>query len=161
MPNDIAADADLDISDIKGLLIDGIFTAHIQRVEHLLRKATAEALAGLDLRTGSIGALAIIQAHPGCAQNDIVKRTTFDKSAVNAIVNSLEQLGWAERRKTETDRRRYALFATPEGEKALRRIISEIQKIEGRLMSRMTAADQLRLRRLLEKMHESCRSSIG
>src|SRR5690242_3239006 len=96
--------AALETADLSRMgLINELFTVRLQRVDNLLSRAVATAWAGHDLRTGTVAALSYIAANPGAAQNDIAKRTNFDKSAVNAIVNSLEQLGWAERRAADGD----------------------------------------------------------
>jgi DNA-binding MarR family transcriptional regulator len=137
-------------------VLEEIFTSHLQRVAYLLGRATEKAVQGYSLRTGTIGGLSIILSNPGCSQNDIVNSTTFDKSAVNAIVNNLEQLGWVERRRSDTDRRRYTLYATMEGEQAMARMISDIKDIEARLMAGMSPASRAQLLVLLDEMHRSC-----
>lgn len=141
--------------------IGDLFTGHLQRVDHFLMRTTASAWAGYEFRTGAIGALSLIVANPGMSQNDIVKHTTFDKAAVNAIVNNLEELGWAERRKVPTDRRRHALHATAAGKKALKTILGRVKEIETRLLAGLSASDQELLRNLLDKAHDSCVKALN
>ncbi len=88
-----------DITTAVGQLgpVGELFTVRLQRAEYLLSRETSKAWTGHRLRTGTIGVLSQIAQVPGISQNELSKRTTYDKSAINAIVNSLEELGWAER----------------------------------------------------------------
>jgi DNA-binding MarR family transcriptional regulator len=132
-----------------------LFSVHLNQLDHLLRRATAEAWGNRELRTGTIGALSMIAANPGISQNDIVQNTLFDKSAVNAIVNGLEEIGWAYRRPSRTDRRRYELYATEEGQAALRRIVTRIKTIESRMLAGLTEQQRADLLGLLDRLHAS------
>lgn len=136
--------------------IGELFTGHLQRVDYLLSRATAQAWEGRDLRTGTIAALSSIVANPGMSQSDIVNATSFDKSAVNAIVNTLEQLGWANRTSVDSDRRRYALHPTEAGEKMLKDIVERVEAIEAQLLAGLTAKEKAQLRALLDRLHGSC-----
>lgn len=150
-------DAALETADLSRMgRINELFTVRLQRADNVLSRAAATAWAGHDLRTGTVAALSFIAANPGAAQNDIVKRTNFDKSAINAIVNSLERLGWAERRPSESDKRRHALFVTPAGEAALQSIIDTIKQIESRMLAEMSQKAQNQLIKLLDQLHRSC-----
>lgn len=136
-------------------LVGGLFTMRLQRVEYLFSRATRAVWGGKELRSGAIGSLSLIVANPGMSQSDIVKNTTFDKSAVNGIVNNLEELGWAERRRSESDRRRYAIFPTDKGKKAIQRIVDRINIIETRMLSFMDEDDREKLLTLLDALHDS------
>ena len=136
--------------------IGALFTGHLHRVAYLLSRATAQAGAGHDLRTGTIAALSVIVANPGISQSDIVTATTFDKSAVNAIVNTLERLGWATRTSVESDRRRHALHATEAGEEALNVIIERLTTIETHMLAGLTADEKSQIINLLDRLHDSC-----
>lgn len=136
--------------------VNELFTVHLQRVNHELSRAIGNVWGGLELRTGTFAALSFIVANPGCSQNDVAKRTNCDKSAINAIVNNIEHLGWAERRPSETDRRRHELHATTAGVQTLDSIIEQIKEVEDRLLTNMTKPQKNRLVELLDQLHHAC-----
>ena len=137
-------------------VVGELFTVHLQRVEYLLSRATAQAWEGQSLRSGTIGVLSLIVKYPGIYQNEIVKRTTLDRSAVNLIVKNLEKLGWAEKQKTEGDRKRQALHATDVGAAELVAIVGRIKAIETGMLSQVSAPMIKQLRELLDLVHASC-----
>jgi DNA-binding MarR family transcriptional regulator len=67
-----------------------------------------------------------------------------------AVVDALEANGYAERRRDETDRRAYALRATPAGRRVLRRAERAVERAEARFLDglgpdeRRHLKDQLR-----------------
>lgn len=137
-------------------LVGELFTVRLQRAEYLLSQATTKAWADTRLRTGTIGVLSQIVKYPGISQNEIVKRTTFDKSAITLIVNNLERLGWAERRRSETDRRSQSLHATETGASELVKIVDRIKAIETRMLARVSPKVLDELRHLLDEVSASC-----
>ena len=137
-------------------VIGDLFTVRLQRADRLLGRAVTKAWAGRRLRAGTIGVLSQIVEYPGISQNEIVKRTILDKSAINLIVNGLEKLGWAERRKSVDDRRRQALHATEDGTSALLEIVDRIRQIETRMLAKVSPAVLDQLRDLLDQVHASC-----
>ena len=137
-------------------VIGELFTVRLQRAALLLSRAAAEAWAGHHLRAGTIGVLSQIVLYPGISQNEIAKRTILDKSAINLIVNGLEKLGWAERRRSVDDRRRQALYATDDGTSALLEIVNRIRQIETRMLAKVPPSVLDQLPDLLDQVHASC-----
>ena len=133
-----------------------LFTVRLQRAENLLSRTTNKAWTRHRLRAGTVGVLSQIVQYPGISQNEIVKRTTFDKSAITLIVHSLEKLGWAERRTSADDRRRQALYATEAGNGALREIVDRVKQIETRMLARVPPRILDQLQDLLDQVHASC-----
>ena len=152
-------------SDVEGLdashlgVVGELFTVRLQRAGYLLTSATSKALDDNSLRTGTIGVLSLIASHPGISQKDISQRTTFDKSAITAIVNNLELLGWAERKPSVKDRRSNTLHATEQGHARLHEIIDNIHSIEKRMLARVPAETLTKLAELLDMVHASCLSA--
>jgi DNA-binding MarR family transcriptional regulator len=154
-PEDDSYDRAVHVPDEWGV-VGELFTVRLQRAEYLLSRATTKAWTNYKLRTGAIGVLSQIVKYPGISQNEIVKRTTFDKSAVTLIVNNLERLGWAERHTSTTDRRRQSLRATPVGERELARIIERLKAIESRMLAAISPAILEQLSNLLDQVSASC-----
>jgi len=136
--------------------VEQLFTAHLQRVDHHFARFSTRVLPKFKLRSGAIGALSLIIDNPGGSQNDIVKRTAYDKSAVNAIVTNLVEVGWVERRKSATDRRRYELLVTPEGVQNFNAYLEEVGKQEQFLLANLSSEAQQELIELLKQLYLSC-----
>ena len=80
----------------------------------------AERLEELDLTPPHVGLLGMLRRSAGQSQQDVAASLGMHPSRMVAIVDELEQKGLIERRANPDDRRVYALFVTPAGEKALR-----------------------------------------
>lgn len=154
-------DGPSDITTAVGQLgpVGELFTVRLQRAEYLLSRAISKAWGDHPLRTGTIGVLSQIAQDPGISQNELTKRTTYDKSAINAIVNRLEELGWAERRKSADDRRRHELYATEAGTDALRGIVDRVSQIETRMLVNVSPLLLEQLCELLDQVYFSCLAS--
>jgi DNA-binding MarR family transcriptional regulator len=152
-----AKPSDADSLDASHLGIVGeLFTVRLQRAGYLLTAATSRAWDDHSLRTGTIGVLSLIASHPGISQNEIAKRTTFDKSAISAIVSNLEDLGWATRNSSARDRRSNALHVTELGQSRLQEIIDRIQGIERQMLALVPPGALQSLSELLDLVHASC-----
>jgi DNA-binding MarR family transcriptional regulator len=81
----------------------------------------AEALEPLGLRPPHFGVLTLISTSPGSAQRELVERSMIDASTMVAVIDELEERGLAERRPDPTDRRRRAVYLTPQGRRTLER----------------------------------------
>jgi len=139
--------------------VSALFTVRLRRAEYLLSRATAKAWGDRPLRTGTIGVLSQIVQDPGVSQIELSRRTTFDKSAINAIINGLEELGWACRRKSADDKRRHELYATEAGMSALHGIVDRIGQIEARMLANVPLHLLEQLCELLDQVHLSCLSA--
>lgn len=157
--HDTQADSPHDLVNMGS--VGDLFTGHLNRANYLLSRTTEKAWAHLDLRTGTIAAMSIIIDNPGLSQKEVAARTTFDKSAINAIINRLEELGWATRYKVESDRRRHALHPTPKGKKALASLITRVRQIETRMLAGLSESEQKQLRNLLDRAHDSFLAATG
>jgi DNA-binding MarR family transcriptional regulator len=81
----------------------------------------AEALEPLGLRPPHFGVLTLINASPGTSQRELVERSMIDASTMVAVIDELEVKGLAERRPDPADRRRRAVYLTPQGRRTLER----------------------------------------
>ncbi|HEU4578460.1 MAG TPA: MarR family transcriptional regulator [Polyangiaceae bacterium] len=82
----------------------------------------AERLERLDLSPPHAGLLGMLRRSGGQSQQDVAEALGMHPSRMVALVDELESKGLIERRANPDDRRVYALFLTPAGEKALRDI---------------------------------------
>jgi len=112
----------------------------------------AEALAPLGLRAHHFGVLTLVDFAPGSTQQELVDRSMIDASSMVAILDELEELGFAERRPHPGDRRKHAIHLTPEGAKLLKRARSAAMKTGKEIFGALEPGEIETLRGLLRKM---------
>lgn len=96
----------------------------------------AERLERLDLSPPHAGLLGMLRRGGGQSQQDVAESLGMHPSRMVALVDELESKGLIERRANPDDRRVYALFITPVGEKALR----DIGRVNGEHLEALCAA---------------------
>ncbi|TDV56565.1 MarR family winged helix-turn-helix transcriptional regulator [Actinophytocola oryzae] len=115
------------------------------------RAATNRALRelGLDLRhLGVLGQLAQLGPVP---QQALVDRLQLDKSSMVYVIDELERQGLAERRRSEEDRRRYAVHLTELGRTRLGEATTVSAEAMADLLTPFTAAEREQLHELLTR----------
>jgi DNA-binding MarR family transcriptional regulator len=112
----------------------------------------AAALEPLGLRPHHFGVLTLIDSHPGCAQQELVDRSLIDPSSMVAVIDELEELGFAERRAHPGDRRKHAVHLTASGRRTLERARSVAIETAKQTFSPLSAAEVQTLRGLLRKL---------
>jgi DNA-binding MarR family transcriptional regulator len=127
----------------------------LRRVQNQLSRKFASATVDMGLRSGLFSSLAIIAAHPGISQSELSGEVGLDKSVTVTIVDELEKYGWAERRRSPEDRRRHALFVTPEGDQQLDKLFDRMEQVEGAVLHQLTPAEHEMLNELLDRMYEA------
>jgi len=125
----------------------------LRRVQNQLSRDFAAAMASQGLRSGLPSSLAIISANPGISQSELSQEVALDKSVTVTIVDELEKFGWAERRRSTSDRRRHALYITPAGEARLEEILSVMEQTESAVLHQLTPAELHLLSELLDRMY--------
>ncbi len=111
----------------------------------------AEALEPLGLRPAHFGVLRLIGADPGLTQQELAQRTLIDPSSMVAVLDELEELGYAERR-PHADRRKHAIHLTSEGERMLERAQAVATKMTKEVLAPLDPGEVKELRRLLRKL---------
>jgi DNA-binding MarR family transcriptional regulator len=112
----------------------------------------AEALEPLGLRPPHFGVLTLIDAYPGSAQQELVSRSLIDASSMVAVIDELEQMGLAERRRHPDDRRKHAVHLTARGRRTLERARESAVKMAQEVFAPLDADELETLRRLLRKL---------
>jgi MarR family transcriptional regulator, lower aerobic nicotinate degradation pathway regulator len=77
-------------------------------------------LAAEGIRSTHAQVLVVIDAEGPMSQRALGRRLQIDKSPMVGLIDDLERLRLAERRRSTTDRRVQAIHLTPEGERVLR-----------------------------------------
>ena len=112
----------------------------------------AEALEPLGLRPPQFGVLRLIDADPGLTQQELARRSLIDPSSMVAVVDELEELGYAERRTHPADRRKHAIHLTADGKRMLDRAQAVAVETTKEILAPLTAGEIAELRLLLRKL---------
>jgi DNA-binding MarR family transcriptional regulator len=112
----------------------------------------AERLERLKLSPPHAGILGLLRRSAGQSQQDVAESLGMHPSRMVAILDELESMGLVERRANPDDRRVYALYLTPAGDKALR----DIAKVNSEHLESLCAAlddsEREELARLLQRV---------
>jgi len=125
----------------------------LRRVQNQLSRDFAAVTAEQGLRSGLFSSLAIISANPGISQIELSREVGLDKSVTVTIVDELEQFGWAVRKRSETDRRRHALYITPDGQLHLDELFGLLEKTENSVLHELSPGELQILCELLDRMY--------
>ncbi|QDL94580.1 MarR family transcriptional regulator (plasmid) [Paroceanicella profunda] len=79
------------------------------------------------LKPGSFALLSLIVGNPGLTQVELGRVSGRDKSSVTSALRQLEDRGIIRRERLEGDRRSYASYVTPAGEKVYARMAQKAQ----------------------------------
>src|SRR5687768_9136286 len=112
----------------------------------------AAALDPLGLRPPHFGVMTMIDAAPGSAQQQLVERAMIDASSMVAVIDELEHMGLAERRRHPDDRRKHAVYLTARGRRTLERARAAATKLAQEVFAPLDPAELETLRRLLRKL---------
>lgn len=128
----------------------------LRRVQNQLSRDFAAATAAQGLRSGLFSSLAIIAANPGMSQSELSDAVGLDKSVTVTIVDDLEQAGWAVRERSKLDRRRHALYITPDGQAHLDELFEILERTENSVLHQLSPAELALLGELLDRMYLAC-----
>lgn len=112
----------------------------------------AKALEPLGLRPPHFGVMQLIAGDPGITQQDLADRSLIDASSMVAVVDELEELGYAERRPHPGDRRKHAVHLTAEGKRALERARAVAIELANDILAPLEGGEVATLTRLLRKL---------
>ena len=112
----------------------------------------AQTLEPLGLRPPHFGLLTLIDAHPGSAQQELVSRSLIDPSSMVAVIDELEAMGLAERRRHPDDRRKHAVYLTARGRRTLARARKASMEMAQEVFAPLDPGELETLRRLLRKL---------
>jgi len=112
----------------------------------------AQALEPLGLRPPHFGVMTLIATDPGMTQQELAERSLIDPSSMVAVVDELEELGYAERQIHPGDRRKHALYLTADGKRTLERARAAAMETAKDVLAPLDGTEVETLRRLLRKL---------
>lgn len=109
-------------------------------------------LVGMNLR--NMVTLAYLRDHRGVSQQTMTEDLAMDSNTGVLVLNDLEDLEYAERRRDPADRRRHLVNITDAGIEALEHAELAQGSIEDEILGGLSATERAELRRLLVKALE-------
>jgi len=136
-------------------ILEGSVGPRVRLLRNALSARSITVSAPYGLPTGSLTVLALIAANPGSSQTALAGRAGLNKSALVGIVDQLEQRGLVERDRAASDRRRYQVSVTPEGERAMHALFAVVTREEGPIRDALGKRDMIALLTLLDRAVEA------
>jgi DNA-binding MarR family transcriptional regulator len=108
------------------------------------------------IRSRHASVLVVIDAEGPMSQRALGRRLRIDKSPMVGVVDDLERLGLAERRRSRTDRRVQAIHLTAKGRRVLReRVVQLAEQENDRVLGTLDADERALLHALLLRVAET------
>ena len=101
---------------------------------------------------GHFTVLSLIHLNPGINQSALARSMYLDRSTMVPILDQFEKKGWLQRRARAEDRRAYALFLTPAGEKILDRAEQHVAALEEQISRQMGPRKRDKLLGLIKEL---------
>ncbi len=120
----------------------------------LVGRVVNEALAKEGTHRYQLAVLATLDAFGAVSQAELCRRTTIDRSDMNAVVNALETDGIVTRLSDPADRRQNIVELTDAGRARFERLKTGLTEAENRALAPLTPADRMELLRLLRILHD-------
>ena len=121
----------------------------LSRLSKLVYRRTPEAQLGMKLRQFVV--LSYLAENNGVQQQVLGEILCMDSNNLVLLLNELEDLGYAHRRRDPEDRRRHIVELTDGGRKALRRAEQGRESVEDDVLRALDSDERDELRRLLAK----------
>ena len=110
---------------------------HLKRAYNVLRSDLSRTLEPLGLRITTYSTLILIVENPGIRQSELAAVLDIERPNMVVILDDLEQRGWINRERVETDRRAYALVATLSGRRVCARAVELDQEHEAKMLANL------------------------
>jgi DNA-binding MarR family transcriptional regulator len=112
-------------------------------------------LAGEGIRSKHAAVLVVIDAEGPMSQRALGRRLRIDKSPMVGLVDDLEELALAERRRTDSDRRVQAIHLTAKGRRVLQRVMRFADESNERMFGAIDDDERSLLHDLLLRVAEA------
>jgi DNA-binding MarR family transcriptional regulator len=136
-------------------VLNDVMGFRLRRIQNHLAKAFSEQT-NHPGKPGVFSILALIAANPGVSQVRLAQESGVDKTALVAVLDYIEHMDWAVRRRAKEDRRKHSLSLTKKGEKALSELTDRAHEAEASARASLTPAELEQLLNLLDKLYSSC-----
>jgi DNA-binding MarR family transcriptional regulator len=132
------------------------------RVESTLMSLARSIRRAYDLRLHELGlnlseasTLAYTQESGPLMQADLAKHMGVGRAAMGSLVDSLESMGFVERRPKPGDRRVWLVAVTPSGGEVSRQVLKIDERLRGELRAGISRKERRELTQLLNRLREN------
>jgi DNA-binding MarR family transcriptional regulator len=126
------------------------------RLAHSAVFAHFAASAGtLGTSPGEFGVLTIIEQNPGLSQTALARAVGVDRSSMVPVIDKLEKMKLVQRRRSDGDRRRYAIHLTRTGGTRLAAMTGAVRAHEAAISKTLSAGERAALVAALIKVREA------
>jgi len=124
----------------------------INAVDRCLRRNRREYMEPLGLK--GIHAWIVVQvcSDPGCSQDQLAKRSRFDKSTIARQVELMEDMGFIERRPSKTDKRVLCVYPTEKMLQFQPGLQASMEACEDQLLKPLSEEEKQQFRTLLRRI---------
>lgn len=131
------------------------YTGYLLRRAQQMHAALWQREVGSRATSVQFGVLSMLSEHPGIDQVTLCEHLQTDRSTMAELIARLEKRDEVTRAKDDTDRRRNIVTLTPTGERTLRELRPQAERVNEILTAGLGEADQQHLQRLLVALLES------
>lgn len=146
------------VIDFSGL--DALLGYRLRRAQSAVHRDYNVMFEELKLTQKQTGVMWLVVGNPGVAQGNIGAALGMDRATMMVLVDRLEARGLLKRVRSRRDARQRELFATPAGERLMKKVRSLTERHEKRLKLLFTAAELQLLENVLHRL-QSLGDSAG
>jgi len=136
--------------DFSGL--DTLIGYRLRRAQSAVHRDYNAMFEELKITQKQTGVMWLVSSNPGLAQGSIGTSLGMDRATMMVIVDRLEARGLLKRIRSRKDARQRELFATPEGQRLMKKVHNLTERHEKRLKQLFTAAELQILEHLLQRL---------
>lgn len=136
--------------DFAGL--DTLIGYRLRRAQSAVHRDYNAMFEELKITQKQTGVMWLVSSNPGLAQGSVGASLGMDRATMMVIVDRLEARGLLKRIRSRKDARQRELFATPEGQRLMKKVHSLTERHEKRLKQLFTAAELQILEHLLQRL---------
>lgn len=124
----------------------------VRRVHQVSNALFAVECGGYEITSVQYAALVAIDSQPGVDATRLSSLIAFDRSTIGDVLERLEAKGWVVRHPSAEDRRIKRLDLSPTGRRLVQAVRPAVERVQVRLLERLTAAERSTLLGLLARI---------
>ena len=124
----------------------------LYRVGAVLRPEVAAVLGPLGLTLPEFVCLRILSMNPGLSSAELSRNSNVTPQAMNTVLRRLEEVGAVSRPTSVSSGRALPASLTSQGRTLLKRAETAVRAADGRILAKLTAAQQRDFKRMLDKL---------
>jgi DNA-binding MarR family transcriptional regulator len=124
----------------------------LYRVAAVLRPEVSAVLGPLGLTLPEFVCLRILSLSPGLSSAELSRHTNVTPQAMNTVLRKLEEVGAVKRPESVSSGRALPATLTAQGRALLKRAENAVHEADGRILGKLTQAEQREFKRMLETL---------